>query len=243
MKRILLLAILIAAITIGGTGCMFGSSKEPKKSVNELALEYLEQKYGEKFEYSAPAGSSYTGTRTFLATCESFGDRRVLVQIENFMDRENMVIKDDYIAMKYEDDVRELFKKMADEEFGSSKVFYSAAGRTLDPELSANASFEEYLSSKEGIIVCVISLPESVYENTEQLKSLSDKISSTFSVDELSFLIIVVDDDTFKSADEDELRQIFLARSSVAQARLDRYKWEDGLEIWENGVKILGEGD
>ena len=219
------------------------SNKESKKSVNELALEYLEQKYGEKFEYSAPAGASYTGTRTFLATCESFGDRRVLVQIENFMDRENMVIKDDYIAMKYEDDVRELFKKMADEEFGSSKVFYSAAGRTLDPELSANASFEEYLNSKEILISAVISLPESGYKDTEQLKSLCDKITSTFSVDELSISIIVVDDDTFKSADEDDLCEIYLRESSVAQAGIDRFKGkdEDRLEMWEDGVQILGE--
>ena len=202
----------------------------PEQSVNELALEYLEQKYGEKFEYSAPAGSSYTGTRTFLATCESFGDYRVLVQIENFRDRENMVIRDNYIAVKYADKVGEFFSQIADEEFGSSKVFYYATGRTLPPELPSNASLEEYFSCREGVVTGLIALPESGYKNDEQLSLLADKISDTFSFDEISVLFMVVDDDTFKSADEDELRKIFRTESTIAKLRLYRYNGNTKLE-------------
>lgn len=236
MKRILLLAILITTIVIGGTGCTFDN--EPEQSVNELALEYLEEKYGEKFEYCAPAGSSYTGTRTFLATCESFGDYRVLVQIENFRDRENMVIRDNYIAVKYADKVGEFFSQIADEEFGSSKVFYHSTGRTLPPELPNNASLEEYFSCREGVVAGLIALPESAYKNDEQLSLLADKISDTFSFDELSVLIMVVDNDTFKSADEDELRDIFGSKSSVEQVRLNRYNGNTRLDTFEEDLDI-----
>lgn len=225
MKRISLLAILIAAIMIGCTGCTL-----TKENVNELALEYLEQKYGEKFEYCAPAGASYTGTRTFLATCKSFGDYRILVQIENFRDKENRVIRDNYIAVKYKDEVEEFFKQAADEVFGSSKVFCHATGRTLPPELPANASLEEYFSCKEGIMTGVIALPESGYKNDEQLRLLADKISDTLSCDEISVLIMVVDDDTFKSADEDELRKNFRTESTIAKLRLYRYNGNTKLE-------------
>lgn len=203
---------------------------EPEQNVNEIALEYLEEKYGEKFEYCAPAGSSYTGTRTFLATCESFGDYRVLVQIENFRDRENMVIRDNYIAVKYKDEVEEFFKQAADEVFGSSKVFCHVTGRTLPPELPSNASLEEYFSCKEGIMTGVIALPESGYKNDEQLRLLADKISDTLSCDEISVLIMVVDDDTFKSADEDELRKNFRTESTIAKLRLYRYNGNTKLE-------------
>ena len=227
MKRISLLAILIAAIMIGCTGCTL-----TRENVNELALEYLEQKYGEKFEYSAPAGSSYTGTRTFLATCESFGDYRILVQIENFRDKENRVIRDNYIAVKYKDEVEEFFKQAADEVFGSSKVFCNATGRTLPPELPANASLEEYFSCREGVVSGVIALPESGYKNAEQLSLLADKISDAFSFDELSVLIMVVDNDTFESADEDELRDIFLSKS-VEQVRLNRHNGNTRLDTFE----------
>lgn len=229
MKHILLSVILIAAIMIEGTSCNIFND-EPKQNVNELALEFLEQKYGEKFEYSAPTGASYTGTRSFFATCESFGDHAVVVQIENYKDRENRVIRDNYIAVKYEDKVREFFKQISDEEFGSSKIFYNASGRVLSSELSSNASLEEYFSSRDGMITAVISLPESGYENFEQIKRLYEKISNTIFCDEVSVLIIVVDDDIFGSADEDELRNLFIAESGVAQARLDRYDGETKLD-------------
>ena len=232
MKHTLLSTILGAAIMIVCMGLFDNKPKQstPKKRVNEIALEHLEEKYGEKFEYSAPAGSSYTGTRTFLATCESFSDHRILVQIKNFRDRENMVIRDNYIAVKYADKVEEFFSQIADEEFGSSKVFCHATGRTLPPELPSNASLEDYFSCREGVVAGLIVLPESGYKNDEQLSLLANKISDTFSFDELSVLFMVVDDDTFKSADEDELRDIFRTESPIAKLRLYRYKGNTKLE-------------
>lgn len=212
---------------------MFGNlnGETSEKSVNQLAIEYLEQKYGEKFEYSAPVGASYTGTRSFLVTCESFGEKSVLVQIENFMDSENRIIKDDYLVVKYEDNVRELLGKMADKEFGESKIFYNSSGRTIDPTLPADASFEEYLCCKDGLISAVIALPENGYKNAEQLKSLCSNILNTFSCDEISVLLIVVDNEKFKTADEDELRKIFVAESGVTQAELNRYNGKENINI------------
>lgn len=86
------------------------------------------------------------------------------------------------------------------------------------------------------MITAVISLPESGYKNTEQIKQVSDKISNTILCDEISVLIIVVDNDTFESADENKLRNIFLTKTGVAQARLDRCDGETELD------HILGEG-
>ncbi len=43
MKHIILSAILITAIMIAGTGCS-NPFKPAEKSVNEMALEYLEEK-------------------------------------------------------------------------------------------------------------------------------------------------------------------------------------------------------
>ena len=233
MKRILLLAILFSTFLIGGTGCMLDN--KPKQDVNDLALEYLEQKYGEKFEYAAPAGMSYTGTRTFLATCESFGDRRILVQITNFRDEENREILDNYITVKYEEEVRKFFKSAADDIFGSSKVFYDASGRVLSPDLPSDASLEEYYNCREGMINAVIALNESDYKDSEQIRLLSDKISNNFLCDELSILILVVDNDAFKSADESELREMCVTKSSLTYARLERYNGETKLDLQIDG--------
>ena len=85
------------------------------------------------------------------------------------------------------------------------------------------------------MITAVISLLESGYKNFEQIKQLSDKISNTILCDEISVLIIVVDNDTFESADENKLRNIFLTETGVVQARLDRYNGKTELD------HILGE--
>ena len=85
------------------------------------------------------------------------------------------------------------------------------------------------------MITAVISLLESGYKNFEQIKQLSDKISNTILCDEISVLIIVVDNDTFESADENKLRNIFLTETGVVQARLDRYNGKTKLD------HILGE--
>lgn len=233
MKRILLSSILCVIIMIGGTGCMF--ENRTKQDVNELALEYLEQKYGETFEYYAPAGSSYTGTRTFLAKCDSFGDKYILVQITNYKDDENREILDNYIAVKYENEVRKSLKTNADDVFGSSRIFYEASGRVLSSDLSSDASLEEYYGCREGMINAVIALNEIDYKDTEQIELLSEKISNNFLCDEISILIIVVDNDTFESADESELRDIFVTKSSIAQARLERYKGETKLDFQVEG--------
>ena len=233
MKKILLALLLFAAFTAGAAGC--SAKLNDSVDVNELALEHLEQKYGEKFEYAAPAGMSYTGTRTFLATCESFGDRRILVQITDFRDEEKREILDNYITVKYEEEVRNFFKSAADDIFGSSKVFYAASGRVLPPDLPSDASLEEYYNCREGMICAVIALNESAYKNSEQIRLLSDKIADKFLCDELSVLIVAVDNDTFESADEIELREICLTKSSIAQARLERYNGETKLDIQLDG--------
>lgn len=229
MKNILLALLIFAAVTVSGIGCSLNNNDEV--NVNELALEYMEQRYGEKFEYAAPAGMSYTGTRTFLATCDSFGDRRILVQITDFRDEEKRKIVDNYIAVKYEKEVENFFKNAADDVFGSSKVFYAASGRALSPDLPAGASLDDFYNCREGLISAVIALKESDYKNSEQISLLSDKIADKFLCEELSILIIAVDNDTFESADEAELRDKFVTKSTIAQARLERYNGETKLDI------------
>ncbi len=209
---------------------MFGNKS--KQDVNEWALEYLEQKYGEKFEYAAPAGASYTGARSFLATCESFGERKVLVQVDNYKDENNRVIRDNYMAIKYEQEVKDEFTQIANEEFGDSKVFYAASGRVLAAELSSNMSFEDYLKCSDGLISAIVSLPEKGYKGAEQFTALSDRISSRFGCDELSILIIVVSNAEFEITDEELLRNMFSLKSGVAHSRITRYNGEVKLNIF-----------
>ena len=80
MKKIMIAALLVVAILVGGTGCMLKKIMEAgdTKWINQQAIDQLEAKYGEVFAYAAPCGDSTTGTREFFVTCNSFPGQQKL---------------------------------------------------------------------------------------------------------------------------------------------------------------------
>ena len=94
MKKIMIAMLCIIAIIMGGTGCMlnylFNQSKT--RNANELALSYMEKKYGEPFVCAAPYGNSLSGTKEILVTCDSLADQKVLVQVENYKSNERVLL-------------------------------------------------------------------------------------------------------------------------------------------------------
>ena len=206
VKRILLLAILFAIIMIGGTGCMFDN--KPKQDVNELALEYLEQKYGEKFEYYAPAGSSYTGTRTFLATCESLGDKTVVVQIVNYKS-EDRQFKDNYLELKYADRLYDYFCQIIGKQFDEFKLFYYPMGMSLTADLPADAPFEDYLKDPSNNISNVMVVAKkSDYKDKTQLSQILETIASECAAEKLLVTVLVLDDSKYVDCELEEARAI-----------------------------------
>lgn len=155
------------------------------------------------------------------------------MQITNYRNEEDREILDNYIAIKYEDEVRAFLTKSANDVFGSSRVFYAASGRVLSPDLTRNATLSEYYNCRDGLICAVIALKDIGYEYPEQITTLAEEISNTLLCDEISILLIVVDNDTFESADESKLRNLFLTKSGIAQASLQRHNGETKLEFQE----------
>jgi hypothetical protein len=77
MKKTIM-AIISILMMIGGCGCMgFGD-------INRGALAYMEQKYGEKFEYLKPTGSMMPvkDTRKILVSGESLPGKEIVMVIE-----------------------------------------------------------------------------------------------------------------------------------------------------------------
>lgn len=54
------------------------------KDINSLAIDYMEDKYGEQFIYVEAYGDSMDGTRSFFVVSESFPDEKILVEIEDY---------------------------------------------------------------------------------------------------------------------------------------------------------------
>ena len=188
---------------------------------NDAALEYMEQKYGEKFEYVAPWGNSMTGTHELIVTCESLAGKDILVKISNYKN-ENRVFQDNYLAVKYCEETTDFLNQCANEVFGDAKVYYNVAKRALSPELSADASFEEYLADEEGYISAYIAVRASSFTAMEQAANVTEPILSACGAEYLSVLLVVVEDAEYELLDGDTLGEKVVLRQFVHCARLTK---------------------
>lgn len=211
---------------------MFNKSSQ---NVNDLALKHLERKYGEKFEYKQPCGNSMTGTRNFIASC-SHG--HVLVQIDNFKDKEARVFRDNHIALKYEEKTLNFIKNIVDKEFTDSKVLYSAAEKALSADLPGDATFEQFLADPEGRISVVIVIKKSDFSNNDQLKEVIKAILMPCAANEISLRIYVVEESEFDSYDRDTHEKIVLGDKYTKHANLIRENGETDLRIYSRGGEL-----
>lgn len=204
LKRIIITAVLLAVIVMGGTGCMFNNLTKTEKTpnVNDQALAHMEEKYGEPFIYADATGNSMTGTRKFFATCESLPGKQVLVQINNYKE-ENKTFLDNYLAVKYEETVKDYFHGCAAEVFGEANVYYEAHILSVSSDLPAETSFEEFYADESTLIVVMIELKESSYSSRQQLEDMLAKIMN--SQGEVLITTVVVEDALYGTLDRRSL--------------------------------------
>jgi hypothetical protein len=218
VKRIIIPAVLFAALLLGGSGCM---RKNPTQNINAVALAYMEQRYGEKFEYVAPWGNSMSGTHELFVKCESLPEQKILVQIENYK-KTDKVFRDNYLAVEYREDTVAFFKNCVEQIFGEAKVFYDVATVGLSSELSANATFDEYFVDSSGFISIYIVVKASSFITKEQFQNVTEPILSTCKVGHLNLILAAVDDSEYAELTDDALKEQVVSRKFVRCARLTK---------------------
>ena len=191
------------------------------RNSNDAALEYMEQKYGEKFEFVAPWGDSMTGDHELIVTCESLAGKDIIVKISDYRS-EDRVFQDNYLAVKYYEETVSFLSQCANEVFGDSKVYYKVAKSALSPELPADASFEEYFADEEGFISAYIAVKASSFTSKEQVENVTEPILSACGAGYLCVLLVVVDDAEYELLEEDTLTKKIVRRQFVHCARLTR---------------------
>ena len=184
---LLFLSVLLFTLT----GCS-EERKADTKDVRTMGLEYMEQKYGEKFQYHSAYGDSISGTHEFLVTCESLPDQKVLVQIEKYKS-EDRIFRDNYVAVKYRQQTIDFIKNLAIKEFGEAQVFYEVSMDGLSPELSANASFSEYLADTRVPLSFSIRTKASKFTSEKQAERLANSLA-IYGTKYITVLASVVDE-------------------------------------------------
>lgn len=145
------LAVLLAFV---GCGCV------GQPNYTEAALEYMEQKYGQEFVYSGPWGTSYASpaTKMLLVTPDS-GDVEVQILVEATETEDGFQFRDNYLALLYEDEMRQTLEQAAEEVFGTATVFYEAATVALSADLPADVSFAQYSQAEGSGIIATVAVP------------------------------------------------------------------------------------
>jgi hypothetical protein len=152
-KQILLLTFLFGLFLTGG--CVNMSNGE--QSVRDAALSHLEQKYGGSFEFVSPFGASHVspGVTEMLFKRQSSTDN-ILVSVNR--ENNDLEIRDNYLAVIYRQETTDFIKSIADELFVASVVFYEVTMFTLSPELTAESTFEEYITHIDSSIDAVVAV-------------------------------------------------------------------------------------
>lgn len=179
MRKAVIVFIVLGVLLIGCCGCIKNdiSKENNKKNINDVALEYMEQKYGERFEYVTLWGVSYANKdiTQMLVKSSSMPDE-ILVEVKK--SENEYTFSDNYLAVKFKKEMCESIQLAAGSTFDKSLVFYDVLIQTLSPKLSADASFEEYSTDALSGISATVVVSSEIFEEP-LVKNFAKKISES----------------------------------------------------------------
>ncbi|MCL2158150.1 MAG: hypothetical protein FWH48_01950 [Oscillospiraceae bacterium] len=154
LKKHMLAAMLAAVLLMGGYGCMEmkkNSGYSEYRDVNDGALEYMEQRYGEKFTYIKAHGSfmSYTD-RGIMVSCESFPGKEIYVSIVKDGDEEKYY--DNYMEYYFAGQVEDYIVDIAKNYFDDVSFEMSISTFRASSKLNLMTTFEEYMDSRNYFV-------------------------------------------------------------------------------------------
>jgi len=195
LKLLFLLLFLVSSIFM-----LSGCSGRP--NLITIGLEYMENKYGERFEYRGPwGGMSSRHFTQFLATSNSFPDHLIFVEVNN--SENNMIVKDNFLAVKHYNATVELLYHHATTIFDEAIIHYNVSKHGLSPDLSANATLYEVLADTNRPFIIMIEVKESNISSRTQVEEVGRLIAEN--IERFILTIVVVDNNVYNTLTRDEL--------------------------------------
>ena len=138
-----------------------GLLRQTKSDPTEAALAYMAQRYGLEFVYDGPWGAGYADApvkKLLVAPSDGETGARILVEVRET--EEGYQFQDNYLAVKYEGEMRQALQQAAESAFETACVFYEAATIALSSELPADATFAQYSQDDSSSIIATVAVPE-----------------------------------------------------------------------------------
>lgn len=168
MKRLPLALVVILLMSIL-SGCKNGYEQQ-------MVYDYLEDKYGETFEYSSPWGNSLYGDHELFVTCDSL-DSSIYVVVKDYRET-TRTFHDNYVAVMYEEQTEQFMRDCIGEFFSDFHLYYDTPFEPCADDLNKQSTFEEYISDQTYVMHISVAVPIDSIENREQILKMAEKLGS-----------------------------------------------------------------
>ena len=173
MKRISILFIIIA-LMIGVSGCMNNSFDVKNTSSNEL-VDYMNEKYDDKFSYKAPfGGGAGATTKQIIVTSKKYPDYDIWVEYSYSEDQ----YYDNYTDYKFKEDYEHYLEDEIKETLSCQAIVrreIATSGSYM--EFDKSISFKEYMNTKGQVSDFTAVIKNA---NISDKEKLEQKLSSIF---------------------------------------------------------------
>lgn len=168
MRRLPLALTVILLLSIL-SGCKNGYEQQ-------MVYDYLEDKYGETFEYSSPWGNSLYGDHELFVTCNSL-DSSIYVVVKDYRET-TRTFHDNYVAVMYEEQTEQFMRNCIGEFFSDFHLYYDTPFEPCADDLNKQSTFEEYISDQTYVMHISVAVPIDSIENREQILKMAEELGS-----------------------------------------------------------------
>lgn len=145
-------------------------------NINDQALAYLKEKYGETFTYAGAWGNSLSGNHGLLASCESLPERTICVVVKNYRTAEKS-FADNLLAVRFEEETLRFLQECSQTVYGEAAVFYSAASECFS--LPPDTGFPDFLRLSGVPLVVTVEIPAEQMTSEGQAEELARRIAES----------------------------------------------------------------
>lgn len=216
---------LLGCGVLAGMLLLSGCESLLRGNVTEAGLDYLEQRYGQEFTYSAPWGVGYTNLSVKQFLARPAGEQEDVL-VRAVYEDQGYTFQDNYLAVKYESQMRETLQDMADSAFEHAVVFYNVSYTVLSEDLPPDASFEEYCRDDRAGILGAVAISEPGFTQ-EQLQQFGQLVQDA-GIQGL-FRVAVLDDAQMHGIDLEQFDNALGAQA---------YSWYFTLDVTKERVEV-----
>ena len=170
LQKITIIALCIIIMITAMSGCSLKSL-----AVGDF-LSYMKDKYGMDFTFVEDTYYHSRSEDTIYVECSEYPGEKIFVGRDSLNGGKEIAYHDNFVAIKYKQQTKELAEKMASDVLGECRVLHDPYDNSFQPdEFDNSTTFEEFISRNPSKIDIYILLPPEHTADEKDLKKLEEE--------------------------------------------------------------------